>query len=143
MSGNAIPNIPALLALVVPLGAPLALSGCIAVAVGAGVAAGYFIHEAAISDDTVEAEIQLPAETVFNATREEMQIVSTEPISVKASIREIDAKYDDANITSTVTAADTDRCYLRIKARNAAFPKLDTARHLLHRVQDRLKKIKK
>ncbi|MBI3819421.1 MAG: hypothetical protein HY286_12065 [Planctomycetes bacterium] len=117
------------------------VNSCVVAAVAVGVAAGIVIHETVISEDTIESEIKLAPDVVFENAKEELKSVSTESVAIKPDIRTVEGKYDDCHITIVVNTADTNRSYLRVTARKFAFPKLETARYILHRIQDRLAKL--
>jgi hypothetical protein len=136
------PNFPsaALLALAAPL-ALAALPGCLAPIVAQS--NGYFIDEYVVSDDTMGAEIQLPAELVYDATREELKTLSSEAVEIKPGTTELNVKMGDANITATVLPGGARYSELQIKAGTPAFPKLDTAKTILRGVKVRLSKIKR
>lgn len=117
------------------------LPGCLAAAVAVGVAAGIVITETAISEDTVESEMRVSPNDAFEAAKEELKILSTEPVSVREEILQLEGKYSDSTVTATIlSAAESNRCRLRVKSRKLGFPTLETARYVLHRIQDRLAK---
>ena len=115
------------------MSAVIGLSGCAVLLVGAGAAGGY-----AISRDSVKNLFDLPAETVFRASRD---VVAEEGvITVEDSHNGlIKATMAGANVTVTVKPVTKRTVELKVKARdNMLFPKVDIAQGIYTKILGRL-----
>jgi len=113
--------------------ASMALSGCAALLVGAGVAGGY-----AISKDAVSNHFDLPMSQVYRASRD----VATETglITLEDEHRGlIKATIEGAKVTISVTKVSDRTVKLKVKARNdLMMPAIDVAQAVYNKIFDRL-----
>ena len=119
--------------LIVAGGVVVGLSGCAVLLVGAGAAGGY-----AISKDSVKNLFDLPADTVFRASRE---VMSAQGLITVEDARNglIKATVEGATVTVTVKPVTKKTVELRVKARDQLlFPKVDIAQALYTKILERL-----
>ena len=119
--------------LIVAGGVVVGLSGCAVLLVGAGAAGGY-----AISKDSVKNLFDLPADTVFRASRE---VMSAQGLITVEDARNglIKATVEGATVTVTVKPVTKQTVELRVKARDQLlFPKVDIAQALYTKILERL-----
>ena len=113
--------------------ASLALSGCAALLVGAGVAGGY-----AISKDAVSNHFDLPLSQVYRVSRSVAG--ETGLITLEDEHRGlIKATVEGAKVTITVTKVTDRTVKLQVKARNdLMMPAVDVAQAVYNKIFDRL-----
>ena len=109
------------------------LSGCAVLLVGAGAAGGY-----AIGKDSVKNLFDLPADTVFRASRE---AVSEQGLITVEDARNglLKATVEGATVTVTVKPVTKKTVELRVKARDHVLvPKVDVAQAIYTKILERL-----
>lgn len=109
------------------------LSGCAVLLVGAGAAGGY-----AIGKDSVKNLFDLPADTVFRASRE---VVSAQGLITVEDVRNglLKATVEGATVTVTVKPVTKKTVELRVKARDHVLvPKVDVAQAIYTKILERL-----
>ena len=113
-------------------GLAMGLSGCAVLLVGAGAAGGY-----AISRDSVKNLFDLPANTVFMASRD---VVAEHGLITVEDSRNglIKAVVEGATVTVTVKPVTKKTVELRVKARDHLFPKVDIAQTIYTHILERL-----
>lgn len=119
--------------LALSISAAIGLSGCALLLVGAGAAGGY-----AISRDSVRNLFDLPADTVFRASRD---VVAQEGVITIEDSRNglIKATTAGAQVTVTVKPVTKRTVELQVKARDSMlFPKVDIAQEIYTKILERL-----
>jgi hypothetical protein len=119
----------------------LPFGGCLAPIVGQS--NGYFIDQEVVSDDSVHADIQLPAELVYEAARDELKTLSTSAVEVNPATLFLTVAFEEGSVTAEITPSGENRTGMLVTARGPALPRLDTAKKVVRGVQVRLSKIKR
>lgn len=107
-------------------------SGCFYFVVGAAAAGGY-----AISQDTIQGEIDKDFESVWDAAAEIVSILGTVS-SQSHELGKLTAMVNGAKVTVSVIQLTSSATRLKVKARKALFPNIATAQNVYIKIVNRV-----
>ena len=110
----------------------LLIQGCVALLLGTGVLGGI-----AISEDTVQSEIEAGYKKVWAVTVDEVERMGTVKMKDEAGGR-IEAKVKSSEVIATVEQATDKAIRLKVKARKRLLPNVKLAHEIVGRVLKRL-----
>jgi hypothetical protein len=114
------------------------LSGCIAVAAGAGV--GYLVSKEVLPNDVHSAQVRVDVEEVWSISKETLGFMVDPKSTVESQTnpRVARAKVDGADVRLEVEAYDIDRTIIKVQAERALAHDSATAESVLNRILDRI-----
>lgn len=114
------------------------LSGCIAVAAGAGV--GYLVSKEVLPNDVHSAQVRVDVEEVWSISKETLGFMVDPKSTVESQTnpRVARAKVDGADVRVEVEAYDIDRTIIKVQAERALAHDSQTAESVLSRILDRI-----
>jgi hypothetical protein len=114
------------------------LSGCIAVAAGAGV--GYLVSKEVLPNDVHSAQVRVDVEEVWSISKETLGFMVDPKSTVESQTnpRVARAKGDGADVRLEVEAYDIDRTIIKVQAERALAHDSATAESVLNRILDRI-----
>lgn len=110
--------------------APL-LTGCLAVAVGAG---GVLLGQEVMENNTYVAQVRVDTPRVWATTKSSLSHLSPEPIHTDEDLQEAKADVEGSTVVVQVEIFDVGKSTIRVSASKFGVPRGEVAQNVLNRI---------